>query len=96
MENRELNKENYQKVLYALSWIVLAIAVVLIILRITDIFDFGISLIVACTFVSRIMQDICLWKTKPKMYTWMIALDSFMIGLTLMDIIDRLLGLLFQ
>ena len=92
MENEKTITERYQKILLVFSAVFLAIAVVLLVLRIIDVFDFGISLTIGCAFISHIFRDVSMWKTKPKLYTWMIALDSFMIGLMIMDIIDRLLG----
>lgn len=92
MEKEKPKMEGYQKLLYILSWMVLAIGGVLLILRMTDVFDFGICLIVVCCSVSGILQSIGLWKINPKTYTFIIALDSFLFGLALMDVIDRLLA----
>ena len=92
MENTRLKMEGYQKLLYTLGWIVLAIGCVLLVLRMTDVFDFGICLIIACCSVSGILQSICLWNSNPKTYTWVIALDAFLFGLSLADVIDRLLA----
>lgn len=91
MESEKPKMESYQKVLNVLSWIVLTLGVVLFFLRITDVFDFGISLVVACTVLCDIFQSISLWKVNPKMYTWRIALGSFMLGFALMDVLHRLL-----
>lgn len=92
MANEKPKMELYQKVLYGFCLIAWVAAGVLIALDRVHILDLGVSPSIACMCLSGIFQDVSMWKARPKTYTLLIALHSFLLGVTLMDVIDRLLG----